>query len=148
MKGRTSREQHAGHDRWLVSYADFITLLFAFFVVLYASAEMDKRKIVQISAAIASGFQQMGALPSGSAAAGLHEQTIAAGAVIHQRIHELGRHERCVAGLGQRVVEQFKQILARGGLGHEPCTDAGPQGDQILMSQQFRESPVPGKHHR
>jgi chemotaxis protein MotB len=49
-----------GHDRWLVSYADFITLLFAFFVVLYASAEMDKRKITELSAAIQGGFQQMG----------------------------------------------------------------------------------------
>src|SRR5208337_4088348 len=52
--------QHVSHDRWLVSYADFITLLFAFFVVLYASAEMDKKKIVELSAAIHGAFQQMG----------------------------------------------------------------------------------------
>ena len=32
------------HDRWLVSYADFITLLFAFFVVLYAFAKADQKK--------------------------------------------------------------------------------------------------------
>jgi chemotaxis protein MotB len=49
------------HDRWLVSYADFITLLFAFFVVLYASAEMDKKKAAQLSAAIHGAFQQLGA---------------------------------------------------------------------------------------
>ena len=58
-------EQHAGRDRWLVSYADFITLLFAFFVVLYASSEMDKKKIVRLSAAIEGGFQQMGAFARG-----------------------------------------------------------------------------------
>lgn len=52
---------HPNHERWLVSYADFITLLFAFFVVLYASAEMDKKKIAKLSAAIQGGFQQMGA---------------------------------------------------------------------------------------
>jgi chemotaxis protein MotB len=40
-------------------------LLFAFFVVLYASAEMAKRKIVELSSAIAGAFQQLGALPKG-----------------------------------------------------------------------------------
>lgn len=33
--------EHGGQDRWLVSYADFITLMFAFFAVLYATAEKD-----------------------------------------------------------------------------------------------------------
>ncbi|MBV1776053.1 flagellar motor protein MotD [Burkholderiaceae bacterium DAT-1] len=41
-------EEHDNHERWLVSYADFITLLFAFFVVMYAlSAENNgKYKIL------------------------------------------------------------------------------------------------------
>lgn len=54
------------HDRWLVSYADFITLLFAFFVVLYAFALADKRKPAQVSSAIDSAFQSM-AVFSGAA---------------------------------------------------------------------------------
>ncbi|MCM2281562.1 MAG: OmpA family protein [Bdellovibrionaceae bacterium] len=36
--------EHENHERWLVSYADFITLLFAFFVVLYATSEADLKK--------------------------------------------------------------------------------------------------------
>ena len=32
------------HDRWLVSYADFITLMFAFFVVMFASSQADGSK--------------------------------------------------------------------------------------------------------
>jgi len=36
--------EHANHERWLVSYADFITLLFAFFVVMFATAQQDKSK--------------------------------------------------------------------------------------------------------
>ncbi|MGC9223675.1 MAG: OmpA/MotB family protein [Terracidiphilus sp.] len=40
------------HDRWLVSYADFITLLFAFFVVLYAFARADQKKQTQVVEAI------------------------------------------------------------------------------------------------
>lgn len=60
MSGRGAKP-HISRDRWLVSYADFITLLFAFFVVLYASAEMDRKKVVRLSAAIEGGFQQLGA---------------------------------------------------------------------------------------
>lgn len=47
------------HERWLVSYADFITLLFAFFVVLYAFAKADQKKQIQVSAAIDSAFQSL-----------------------------------------------------------------------------------------
>ena len=37
---RRKHKAHANHERWLVSYADFITLMFAFFVVLYASSQI------------------------------------------------------------------------------------------------------------
>ncbi len=41
--------EHENHERWLVSYADFITLLFAFFVVMFASSQADKGKAQQVS---------------------------------------------------------------------------------------------------
>ena len=40
------------HERWLVSYADFITLLFAFFVVMFASSQTDKSRAKQVSEAV------------------------------------------------------------------------------------------------
>lgn len=57
---KKKKEDHANHERWLVSYADFITLLFAFFVVLYSSSQVDKRRIGQLALAIQVAFQQMG----------------------------------------------------------------------------------------
>jgi len=51
------------HDRWLVSYADFITLLFGFFVVLYAFAKADQKKQIAVSQAIDSAFRSMGVFP-------------------------------------------------------------------------------------
>jgi len=60
MRRRRKSESHSSHERWLVSYADFITLLFAFFVVLYASSQVDKKKMIQVAAAIQGGFRQMG----------------------------------------------------------------------------------------
>ena len=37
--------EHVSHERWLVSYADFITLLFAFFVVMFAVSQVDSKKV-------------------------------------------------------------------------------------------------------
>ncbi len=44
--------RHENHDRWLVSYADFITLMFAFFVVMFASSQSDKTKVRKISESV------------------------------------------------------------------------------------------------
>jgi len=60
MSRRKRTPGHANHDRWLVSYADFITLLFAFFVVLYASSQVDKKKVGKLALAIQVAFQEMG----------------------------------------------------------------------------------------
>jgi chemotaxis protein MotB len=52
--------EHVNHERWLVSYADFITLLFAFFVVLFASSQSDRKKQVKLAAAMQSAFTPLG----------------------------------------------------------------------------------------
>jgi len=63
MSRRKRNRGHANHERWLVSYADFITLLFAFFVVLYASAQVDQRKVGRLALAIQVAFQELGVFP-------------------------------------------------------------------------------------
>jgi chemotaxis protein MotB len=60
MSRRKRPKSRVNRDRWLVSYADFITLLFAFFVVLYASSQVDKRKVGKLALAIQVAFQEMG----------------------------------------------------------------------------------------
>ncbi len=49
MARHKKHPEHENHERWLVSYADFITLLFAFFVVMFASSQGDKGKAQQVS---------------------------------------------------------------------------------------------------
>lgn len=61
MNPRVHRSR-VSQERWLVSYADFITLLFAFFVVLYAFAKADQKKQTQVSVAIDTAFQSLGIL--------------------------------------------------------------------------------------
>jgi chemotaxis protein MotB len=45
MARKKKAEEHENLERWLVSYADFITLLFAFFVTMYASSRVDENKM-------------------------------------------------------------------------------------------------------
>jgi chemotaxis protein MotB len=62
---------HVSHERWLVSYADFITLLFAFFVVLFSTSQADKKKVEQVEYSIQSAFQNMGIFPAVSSSPNL-----------------------------------------------------------------------------
>ena len=54
---KKQEEEHENHERWLVSYADFITLLFAFFVVMYAISSLNEGKYRVMSSAIMDAFR-------------------------------------------------------------------------------------------
>lgn len=56
MARKKAPEKAANHERWLVSYADFITLLFAVFVTLYAMSQTDKKKVDEVAASYRSAF--------------------------------------------------------------------------------------------
>ncbi|AXC14831.1 Flagellar motor rotation protein MotB [Acidisarcina polymorpha] len=78
MMRRKKNKPHVNHERWLVSYADFITLMFAFFVVMYATSKADVKKQVQMADSIDSAFRTLGLFqqtPTKNGAAGLaHNQ--------------------------------------------------------------------------
>ncbi|MCB5183790.1 flagellar motor protein MotD [Methylobacillus gramineus] len=53
---RKFEEEPENHDRWLVSYADFITLLFAFFVVMYGISSVNEGKYKELTSSLGSAF--------------------------------------------------------------------------------------------
>src|SRR5882724_10767711 len=57
MARKKHEEEHENHERWLVSYADFITLLFAFFTVLYATSQHDIAKAQEFQRSIQKAFR-------------------------------------------------------------------------------------------
>ncbi len=59
-------EEHENHERWLVSYADFITLLFAFFVVMYAISSVNEGKYRVLSDSIEAAFRNVPGASSGA----------------------------------------------------------------------------------
>lgn len=58
MAKKKKHEEHENLERWLVSYADFMTLLFATFVVLYALAQTDVNKFAQLESSLKTAFDQ------------------------------------------------------------------------------------------
>ncbi|UFS72413.1 flagellar motor protein MotB [Geomonas sp. RF6] len=56
MAKKEEHEKEPNHERWLVSYADFITLLFAVFVTLYAMGQTDKKKVEQVLNSMRDSF--------------------------------------------------------------------------------------------
>lgn len=57
MARKKKPEEHVNHERWLVSYADFITLLFAFFVVMYSVSSVNLGKYRVLSEALEAAFR-------------------------------------------------------------------------------------------
>ena len=54
---KTVSVHNSNHERWLISYADFITLLFAFFVVMFATAQKDKSKASVVAESVRDAIQ-------------------------------------------------------------------------------------------
>ncbi|GAO37521.1 flagellar motor protein MotD [Sulfuricella sp. T08] len=57
MARRQKHEEHENLERWLVSYADFITLLFAFFVVMYSISQVNEGKYRVLSDSLVNAFK-------------------------------------------------------------------------------------------
>ncbi|MDD5284741.1 MAG: OmpA family protein [Desulfuromonadaceae bacterium] len=104
-------EKHANHERWLVSYADFITLLFAVFVVLYAMGQSDKAKVEAVMQSIQQSF---GMSTAGSQAPKLNvinsrQITVIPSLVPDVSIAPIGRQRRAQAKV-RAEEKDFRQI--------------------------------------
>jgi len=72
MARKRKHPEHINHERWLISYADFITLLFAFFVVMFASSQSDKGRAQQVSDAVKKALLAANAIGYSSGPSGVY----------------------------------------------------------------------------
>lgn len=63
---RSIEEEHENHERWLVSYADMITVLMALFIVLYAMSQVDEAKYAELKNGLAEGFGRESSILNGA----------------------------------------------------------------------------------
>lgn len=59
---RRDDEERENHDRWLITYADMVTLLMVLFIVLYAISQVDQKKFDSLKSGLATGFGQSAAV--------------------------------------------------------------------------------------
>src|SRR5690349_10762026 len=63
---RELHEEHDNHERWLVTYADMVTLLMVLFIVMFAMSVVDEKKFNALKSGLAAGFGQSTSVLSGS----------------------------------------------------------------------------------
>jgi chemotaxis protein MotB len=109
MARRQKRAEHENLDRWLVSYADFITLLFAFFVVMYAISSVNEGKYKIFSASLISVFGNKGVKPEATASSG--EQEMLLKSLVERRNARLAERQRIQQERLQAIAHNLNQVL-------------------------------------
>jgi chemotaxis protein MotB len=129
---RRRKSDHVNNDRWLVSYADFITLLFAFFVVLYAFSKANEKKQIEVTAAINNGFRSM-SMFSGTrtGGAGTDEPVLPMNIVMGESV--LAPAE--VKDDLQRIGRELTQTLSNQVASHTVSIKMGQDGLVISLSE-------------
>jgi chemotaxis protein MotB len=138
MRARVPRAR-VSHDRWLVSYADFITLLFGFFVVLYAFARADQKKQAQVTQSIDIAFRSLGIFPdavrrqkgAGATAAGTEAAAIPMNIVMGEDVLAPARVRSDLEHLGR----ELQQTLSNQVTMHTVSIQMGRDGLVISLRE-------------
>ena len=114
---RKHEEEHENHERWLVSYADFITLLFAFFVVMYSISQVNEGKYKVLANSINAAFH---AIPGASA--GVLPSTVPAQPIVPPtktpseiRLEQMKRqNQERMRSIAQAIIEALRPLVKDG----------------------------------
>lgn len=116
MARRARRQDEENHERWLISYADFITLLFALFVVLYALSKVDeaKYKVFGNSLTFAFGAASIGKPVTGDSGKPVtpNEQELLLKSLVDKRNARLAEQQRKQNEAMQAMVKNLNQVMA------------------------------------
>ena len=117
---RERRKNNISRDRWLVSYADFITLLFGLFVVLFAFAKADQKQQAQVSTAINTAFQSLGIFPDvsrhpvngASGASGTEKALIPMNIIMGEEVMSPARVKDELGAIGRDLEQKLSNQVA------------------------------------
>ncbi len=92
---KDTEEEHENHERWLVSYADFITLLFAFFVMMYSISSVNEGKYRVLADSMVSAFQTVN-----------QDQSVQSQPVVSKTPISIGQTPKMLAPVPDKVSQQ------------------------------------------
>ncbi len=118
--------EHANHERWLVSYADFITLLFAFFTTMYAISNIDAQKMGRMVLSMRASFNSP-VFPTGSDTLSISSGNGAGSALSKDLVENVTvPKEKAIAEYSIRNLNDLKTNFVH---------DALPQGEIITLGK-------------
>lgn len=113
MARRSKRREHEDHNRWLISYADFVTLLFALFVVMYAISSVNEKKYGSFIDSLNVAFKtQSTALPAPDTTTKPPPKDMTNQTVVDERTARLGEAQRKIQDRMQELADSLKQVMA------------------------------------
>ena len=105
MARRRKRDEHDNHERWLISYADFVTLLFAFFVVMYSISSVNEGKYKTFSDSLNVAFDQSGK-------ATLLKSPTAESRQVDKKTQDMIERQRKIQAQMKAVDESLREVMA------------------------------------
>lgn len=111
---RKREEEHENHERWLVSYADFITLLFAFFVVMYAVSSVNEGKYRVLSDSIVSAFSRQTPLPAPASEREGQQLPLPLPMQRQRAEAEIKREREQMTDIGRKLIETLSPLISEG----------------------------------
>ena len=118
MERRGKRAEHSNTDRWLVSYADFVTLLFAFFVVMYSISSVNEGKYKDFGNSLSIAFTRQPLIAMPNAASNPQEtntlRTLANRnkILVDKRTAQLGEQQRKIQERMRSLANALNQLMA------------------------------------
>jgi chemotaxis protein MotB len=111
MAKKQVHEEHENHERWLVSYADFMTLLFAFFVVMYSVSRVDQKRMIDVVKAVKFAMHYKGT--GGSDQMPIFEGPVTEGGCVSSLGEEKPSRQdiEAIEAVRRRIEKKLKNIL-------------------------------------
>lgn len=110
MARRSKRIEHDNHDRWLISYADFVTLLFAFFVVMYSISSVNEGKYKTFSDSLSIAFTNKSKSTNDTIVP--NEQELLLKALVDKRTARLGEQQRKIQDRMKNLANGLSKVMS------------------------------------
>lgn len=150
MAKKKKHEEHGAGERWVLPYADFLSLLLALFIALFAISTIDKKKLASFVEAISSAFSfkpiSSSAPPSIIEGVGVKQKRDDARKKIKERVEKIIKQLNLEGKVQVELIPMGVRIRILDYILFPPCSVAiSSESQELLMevSQIIREANLP-----